>query len=65
MYIYLAGKPILPLQFELKPYENELHPHCRKFQISLTKLPGSSPEWSKHFLALNKFTFCETGWIGF
>ena len=51
MYIYLAGKPILPLQFELKPYENELPPHCRKFQISLTKLPGSSPEWSKHFLA--------------
>ena len=25
MYIYLAGKPILPLQFELKPYEKELH----------------------------------------
>ena len=65
MYIYLAGKPILPLQFELKLYEKELPPYCRKFQISLTKLPGSSPEWSKHFLALNKFTFCETGWIGF
>ena len=29
MYIYLAGKQILPLQFELKPYENELPPHCR------------------------------------
>ena len=51
MYIYLAVKPILPLQFELEPYEQELPPYYRKFQISLTKLPGSSSEWSKHFLA--------------